>query len=185
MTGMLELDAPRAVGDVADWLGIEVLPGGAGQGGMSVVRIRQLGKRTWSQRPGSVQELKLYRAVVGLVNTMPRRDRDVVLDVAMLRSAFDLPGEEKLDADEVLREIRRLRYCVQTRTEERDKARAAVERTNEDLIGAVERLRAVRAQGNYRANTMPFLRREGELNAFDMVLRLLRGEEIGQGGESG
>jgi hypothetical protein len=165
-------DAPERIHDIPEWLGIEVLPGPAEPA--CILRMRQLGKQTWSQRPGTPQELRLYRALVAVTKTVPDPARDVVLDVERLHEAFGTDNAP-LPADAVLVKIRRLR-------DDRDTARAAVEKSNEDVIQAVERMRSVRAQGSHPAGSTPYLRREGELNAFDMVLRLLKGQSVSGGG---
>lgn len=163
--------------DVADWLGIEVVPSRGGDRVPCQVRIRQLGRTgPWMTRDGTAQELRLYRAIVGLVRSAPVEGRDLVLDVAQLSKALTYTPAVPA---EVYRSIEQLGEVAERLKRQRDDARAAVAAANEDLIAAISvfwRLRAAPTHSE-RQDAPGFYRQQGELTALDYVLRLLRGEE--------
>lgn len=173
---------PATVTDVGDWLGIEVIPRPATQEEPEtcVVHFRPIGSAKWVQRPGTPQELRLYRAITALVRTVPREGRDVVLDetaVEELRRVFDL--DTAPTAQQIRQQVRTLSSRAARVIAERDGARRAASATNEDLIAVVEAFRTQRSAARHVPNSGPAYRQEGELNMLAWFLRVLRGEDVG------
>lgn len=166
---------PPAHSSVADWLGVEVLAHPDGDSTPCTIRIRQLGKTgPWYGRAGTAQELQLYRAVIGLVQSAPVQGRDLVLDVALLAAVLKFAPTT---ADEVYQAIRQRAQLTGQFMRQRDEARSVVGASNSALVDAVANFRRSRAATVHPSGSVPFHRREGELTALDFVLRLLQGEE--------
>jgi hypothetical protein len=167
--------APSANIDVADWLGIEVVPNQPTDPVPCTTRIRQLGRGgPWMSRDGTAQELRLFRAIVALVRSSPVEGRDLVLDLAELTRVLQYTPAAPI---EVYRSITQRVETAEGYRRQRDDARMTARASNEDLVAVVAGFRGLRASAEHQRNSPAFHRQEGELNALDYVIRLLSGEE--------